>query len=229
MSYEQETQLPAVIVLMGVPGAGKGTLAARLCKERSMVHISTGDLFRKHIEMGTELGRQAKECIDQGLLVPDELTLRMLSDRLDYMDVGNARVILIDGFPRTFEQARALLAEIPHLRAILLTIDENCMRRRLSGRLTCPACNQIYNVHYPNYRPKVGGHCDACPEQVLRQRDDDATEGLAEKRWATFVKQTIPAVEFYKALGKVVEYDGETIGALPIEDLLSNPALFERQ
>lgn len=211
----------AVIVLLGAPGAGKGTLAARLCSAAPLVHISTGDLFRQHIREGTSLGKQAKECIDQGLLVPDVVTLGMLLDRLDQPDIeSNDCGVIIDGFPRTFDQAAALFNEAPHLRAILLDIDQRCSFHRIAGRIGCPSCGHIYCTEHIGYRPKKAGFCDTCPDQGLIKREDD-NEELMEKRWNSFVKQTGPAIEFYKSLGRVVEYDAHSISGIPIEEILT--------
>lgn len=210
----------AVIVLLGAPGAGKGTLAARLCAAASLVHVSTGDLFREHIRNGTSLGKQAKECIDQGLLVPDTVTLGMLLDRLEQPDIESNDVgVIIDGFPRTFDQAAALFDEAPQLYAILLDIDQPCSFHRIAGRVGCPSCGRIYNTEHIGYRPKKTGFCDTCPDQGLVKREDD-TEELMEKRWNSFVKQTGPAIEFYKNLGRLIEYDAHAISCMPTKEIL---------
>lgn len=209
-----------VIVLLGAPGSGKGTLAARLCTAAPLVHISTGDLFREHMQKGTELGQEAKRCVDQGLLVPDQLTLDMLLERLEQPDIADTeKGIVIDGFPRTFEQARALINEAPHLKAILLDIDRECLSKRILGRLGCPACGRIYNTNQAEYLPKREGHCDTCPEQELLKREDDR-EDLLDKRWNTYLKQTVPAVQFYRGMGRLIKCNAHSIDRRPVEDIL---------
>lgn len=212
-----------VIVLLGAPGSGKGTLATRLCAAAPLIHISTGDLFRQHMQNGTELGREAKRCIEQGLLVPDQLTLDMLLERLEQPDVAKTESgVIIDGFPRTFEQARVLINEAPHLRAILIEIDKESLAKRVLGRVSCPACGRIYNTNHKDYFPRKSGFCDTCPDQGLVKREDDCEE-LLEKRWNSYIKQTKPAVEFYRGLGCLVDYT--ILSQLPAEEILKQLAL----
>ena len=174
------------------------------------------------MEKGTELGREAKRCIDQGLLVPDKLTMDMLLERLDQPDIAETDDgIVIDGFPRTFNQATALLNEAPHLRAILLEIDQRRMKERILGRLGCPTCGRIYSTNIVSYRPKIDGFYDACPDQGLVKRADDCEE-LLDKRWNSYIKQTVPAIEFYKAMGRLVDYGAHSVERLSIVDILKS-------
>lgn len=197
------------IVLVGPPGAGKGTQAAFLAKNLSIPHISTGDLFRANISQGTELGKQAKAYMDAGNLVPDEVTIGMAKDRMSQADAVNG--FLLDGFPRNVAQAEALdamlEAEGMKLDAVLdLEVPEDEVVKRIAGRRICR--NDSAHVFHVTYTPpKQEGVCDVCGGE-LYQRDDDSEETV-RTRLEVYHTQTEPIIDHYKAQGLVV-----TISAL---------------
>ncbi|MEV4330309.1 adenylate kinase [Streptomyces sp. NPDC049597] len=197
------------IVLVGPPGAGKGTQAAYLAKNLSIPHISTGDLFRANISQGTELGKQAKSYMDAGNLVPDEVTIGMAKDRMSQPDAVNG--FLLDGFPRNVGQAEALdgmlQGEGVTLDAVLdLEVPEDEVVKRIAGRRVCR--NDSAHVFHVTYTPpKAEGVCDECGGE-LYQRDDDSEETV-RKRLEVYHTQTEPIIDYYKAQGLVV-----TISAL---------------
>ncbi|MER6122291.1 adenylate kinase [Streptomyces sp. NPDC001795] len=197
------------IVLVGPPGAGKGTQAAFLAKNLSIPHISTGDLFRANISRQTELGKLAKSYMDAGNLVPDEVTIAMAKDRMEQHDAENG--FLLDGFPRNVSQAEALdemlKAEGMKLDAVLdLEVPEDEVVKRIAGRRICR--NESAHVFHVSYKaPKVDGVCDVCGGE-LYQRDDDSEETV-RKRLEVYHTQTEPIIDYYKAQGLVV-----TISAL---------------
>jgi adenylate kinase len=197
------------IVLVGPPGAGKGTQAAFLAKNLSIPHISTGDLFRANISQGTELGKQAKSYMDAGNLVPDEVTIAMARDRMSQPDAEKG--FLLDGFPRNVSQAealdKALAADGVKLDAVLdLEVPEDEVVRRIAGRRVCR--NESAHVFHVTYHPpKQEGVCDICGGE-LYQRDDDSEETV-RRRLEVYHTQTEPIIEHYQAQGLVV-----TISAL---------------
>ncbi|QKW08621.1 adenylate kinase [Streptomyces sp. NA04227] len=197
------------IVLVGPPGAGKGTQAAFLAKNLSIPHISTGDLFRANISQGTELGKQAKAFMDAGNLVPDEVTIGMAKDRMEQPDAENG--FLLDGFPRNVSQAEALdetlKTESMKLDAVLdLEVPEDEVVKRIAGRRICR--NDSAHVFHVTYSaPKQEGVCDTCGGE-LYQRDDDS-EDTVRKRLEVYHTQTEPIIDYYRAQGLVV-----TISAL---------------
>lgn len=197
------------IVLVGPPGAGKGTQAAFLAKNLSIPHISTGDLFRANISQQTELGKLAKSYMDKGELVPDEVTIAMAKDRMEQPDAESG--FLLDGFPRNVSQAEALdemlQAEGMNLDAVLdLEVPEDEVVRRIAGRRICR--NDSAHVFHVAYKaPKKEGVCDVCGGE-LYQRDDDSEETV-RKRLEVYHTQTEPIIDYYKAQGLVV-----TISAL---------------
>ncbi|GAA1173968.1 adenylate kinase [Streptomyces hebeiensis] len=197
------------IVLVGPPGAGKGTQAAYLAKNLSIPHISTGDLFRANISQGTPLGKQAKAYMDAGNLVPDEVTIAMAQDRMAQPDAENG--FLLDGFPRNVSQAealdRALADDGVHLDAVLdLEVPEDEVVKRIAGRRICRK-NSAHVFHESYSPPKEPGVCDACGGE-LYQRDDDS-EATVRTRLEVYHTQTEPIIDHYKAQGLVV-----TISAL---------------
>ena len=197
-----------VVILLGPPGAGKGTQAKRLGAELSLPHISTGDLFRENLKNDTELGRKAKGYMADGGLVPDELVLDMLFDRVDREDCAGG--YLLDGFPRTVAQAEALdarleqLATSPVVTVPELVVPDELILERITGRRTCAACGNIQHVKFDP--PKVDGTCDACGGQ-LEQRADDKPEVVAE-RLEVYHAQTAPIVDHYGPRGIVTKIDG---------------------
>ncbi|MCX4410830.1 adenylate kinase [Streptomyces sp. NPDC059837] len=211
------------IVLVGPPGAGKGTQAAFLAKNLGIPHISTGDLFRANISQGTELGKQAKAYMDAGKLVPDEVTIGMAKDRMEQPDAVNG--FLLDGFPRNVSQAEALdemlKAEGMKLDAVLdLEVPEDEVVKRIAGRRICR--NDSSHVFHVTYKqPKSEGVCDVCQGE-LYQRDDDSEETV-RTRLEVYHTQTEPIIDYYatqglvvtiSALGKVEEVTGRAMEAL---------------
>lgn len=195
-----------VLVLLGPPGAGKGTQAEQLCSELSLPHISTGDLFRENRAGGTELGKTAQSFMDKGQLVPDELVVDMLFDRVSRPDCGAG--FLLDGFPRTVPQAEALEGRLPEdavVRALVLEVPDDELAARLSGRLTCRACGAMYHQRFSP--PATEGACDKCGGQVY-QREDDSPE-VVQKRLAVYREQTLPLVDFYESRGLLTQVDGD--------------------
>ncbi|MEU6482841.1 adenylate kinase [Streptomyces sp. NPDC046887] len=208
------------IVLVGPPGAGKGTQAAFLAKNLSIPHISTGDLFRANISQGTELGKQAKSYMDAGNLVPDEVTVGMAQDRMEQSDAEHG--FLLDGFPRNVAQAEALDAMLDRegmkLDAVLdLEVPEDEVVKRIAGRRICR--NDSAHVFHVAYKqPKAAGVCDACGGE-LYQREDDSEETV-RKRLEVYHTQTEPIIDYYKAQGLVA-----TISALGQVDEVTGRAM----
>ena len=186
------------IIMLGAPGAGKGTQAKKIAEKYQIPHISTGDIFRANIKNGTELGNKAKTYMEQGLLVPDELVCDLVVDRVKQDDCANGYVL--DGFPRTIPQAErqkvdyAVNVEVP---------DENIIRR-MGGRRACLACGATYHVE--NIPPKKEGICDVCGAELVL-RDDDKPETV-KKRLDVYHEQTQPLIDYYTNAGVLVEVDG---------------------
>jgi adenylate kinase len=195
------------LVFLGAPGAGKGTQAAVIANNLGVAHIASGDLFRQAVEKGTELGKSVKAYMDKGALVPDELTIQLISERLNEPDCKNGCVF--DGFPRTMEQARALdkiMAERGSTidKAVYIEVPEEALLKRLTGRWICRKCQTPY--HEVNSPPKIPGVCDKCGGE-LYQRSDDKEETIRERLKVYFV-QTTPLLDYYKAAGKLAAIDG---------------------
>ena len=195
------------IIMLGAPGAGKGTQAKMIADKYSIPHISTGDIFRANIKNGTELGKKAKEYMDQGLLVPDELTVNLVIDRVAQDDCKNGYVL--DGFPRTIPQAESLDAALSEMGAkidyaINVEVPDENIINRMSGRRACLACGATYHiVHIPT---KVEGICDRCGSETVL-RDDDKPETV-KKRLDVYHEQTQPLIDYYSGKGALVEVDG---------------------
>ncbi|SMB88922.1 Adenylate kinase [Thermanaeromonas toyohensis ToBE] len=195
------------LVLLGPPGAGKGTQAQEISRRLEIPHISTGDMFRAAIRSGTELGRKAKEYLEAGLLVPDEVTIGLVKDRLSRRDCEGG--FLLDGFPRTVPQAQALddwLAERALKLDAVLDIEapREVLLIRLTGRRICPACGATYHVVYNP--PQQPGRCDACGGELI-QRQDDREETVRE-RLEVYDRQTFPLKEYYRQRGVLYEING---------------------
>lgn len=202
------------LILLGPPGAGKGTQAKRVIEEFDIPHISTGDIFRKNIKEKTELGQKVEGLLAEGKLVPDELTIEIVWDRLDQEDCKNG--FLLDGFPRTIPQAEALdegLAKrgLKLDRVLNIDVDKDSLVKRLSGRRVCPNCGASY--HIDNNPTKVEGICDACQTPVI-QREDDKEETVLD-RIKVYDSQTKPLVDFYSKQDLVFTVDG----TLPIDEI----------
>lgn len=195
------------IVMLGVPGAGKGTQAKKIAAKYNVPHISTGDIFRANIKEGTELGNKAKSYMDQGLLVPDELTLELVMDRFAKDDCRNGYVL--DGFPRTIPQAEALYNALKAKGekmdyAINVAVPDEKIIDRMSGRRACVACGGTFHVVYNP--TKVEGICDLCGGKLIL-RDDDKPETV-QKRLNVYHEQTQPLIDYYKNEGILMEVDG---------------------
>lgn len=196
------------LILMGLPGAGKGTQAEKISEKYGVPHISTGDMFRLAIKEGTELGKKAKRYLDEGALVPDEVTNGIVEERLSKDDCKKG--FLLDGFPRTIPQAEALQQITEKLNkkldyVIHVDVPEEKLLERLTGRRVCPTCGATY--HVVNNPPKREGICDKDDAKLI-QRDDD-TEETVGKRLAVNLEQTKPLLEFYEKLGIVVTVNGD--------------------
>lgn len=195
------------IIMLGAPGAGKGTQAKKIAAKYSIPHISTGDIFRANIKNGTELGNKAKTYMDQGLLVPDELVVDLVVDRVKQDDCTNGYVL--DGFPRTIPQAEALdkaLAAIGEKMDYAIDVDvpdENIVHR-MSGRRACVGCGATYHLEYAP--TKTEGICDACGKELIL-RDDDKPETV-KKRLGVYHEQTQPLIDYYTNAGILKTVDG---------------------
>lgn len=205
------------IVLLGGPGVGKGTQAQKLSAEYKIAHISTGDILRQAIKDGTEMGLMAKTYMDRGALVPDDVVIGIIKDRLAQSDAKSG--FILDGFPRTVPQAQALdeltlNMDMPLDAVINIKADAEVIVQRLSGRRTCKDCQAIYHVLYSP--PKKEGICDRCGGQ-LYQRDDDKEETI-RKRLDVYEKQTSPLLEYYHNSGKLMEVPGD----VPIDEVYEN-------
>lgn len=195
------------IIMLGAPGAGKGTQAKKIADKYQIPHISTGDIFRANIKEGTELGKKAKSYMDQGQLVPDELTLELIMDRFQNPDCKNGYVL--DGFPRTIPQAEALTEALAKKGetidyAINVEVPDENIINRMGGRRACLACGSTYHIVYAPTR--VEGICDRCGEKLVL-RDDDKPETV-KNRLNVYHNQTQPLIEYYTSQGKLAEVDG---------------------
>lgn len=204
------------IIMLGAPGAGKGTQAKMIADKYGVPHISTGDIFRANIKNGTELGMEAKKYMDQGLLVPDELTVRILLDRVAQDDCKNGYVL--DGFPRTIPQAEVLDSELTKLGdhidyAINVDVPDENIVKRMSGRRACLTCGATYHIeHVP---PKKEGICDVCGSELVL-RDDDKPETV-KNRLNVYHEQTQPLIVFYTEKGVLKTVDG----TVPMEEVFA--------
>lgn len=195
------------IIMLGAPGAGKGTQAKKLADKYRIPHISTGDIFRANIKNGTELGKKAKEYMDAGALVPDELTVDLVMDRLAQADCDQGYIL--DGFPRTIHQAEKLTEALSTRggeidAAVNVDVPDQSIIRRMSGRRVCPGCGASYHVeHIP---PRKEGICDRCGAELIIREDDK--EETVKKRLAVYHEQTQPLIDYYGAKGLVVDIDG---------------------
>lgn len=193
------------IILLGAPGAGKGTQAAILAQQLKLSHVATGDLFRQALEQGTELGKQAKSYMEQGKLVPDDITIQMVLQRLADVNSG----VVLDGFPRNLEQAQALDKALAKQgkaigQVVYIKVSDQQLLRRLSSRWICRNCQTPY--HATNSPPRVRGKCDRCGGE-LYQRPDDKEETVKE-RLKVYATQTEPLIDYYSRAGKLREIDG---------------------
>lgn len=195
------------LIMLGAPGAGKGTQALLLSKEYTIPQISTGDMFRGHIKNQTELGKKAKEYMDQGLLVPDELVVEIVKDRIGKEDCRNG--FILDGFPRTIPQAKALDEALTKMgicldRAVNVNVPDDHIIRRMSGRRVCPKCGASYHLEFN--KPLKESICNECGTSLI-QRDDDQEETV-RKRLEIYHEQTKPLIDYYQNKGILLTVDG---------------------
>ncbi|MBQ8932960.1 MAG: adenylate kinase [Lachnospiraceae bacterium] len=207
------------IVMLGAPGAGKGTQAVNIAKEFGIPHISTGDIFRANIKNQTELGMKAKSYMDQGALVPDDITIGMLLDRIADNDCKNGFVL--DGFPRTIPQAESLKAalslqdtRIDH--AVDIEVPDEVITSRMGGRRSCPKCGGTYHIVFN--APKKEGICDNCGSELVQRADDKPETVLA--RLKTYHEQTQPLIDFYEKEGVLDTVDGTKKPDEVLKDIL---------
>lgn len=198
------------LILLGAPGSGKGTQAGYLKNNWQLLHISTGDILRAEVRADSELGREAKAYMESGELVPDDLIIRMMEERLK--SIGDANGYILDGFPRTVAQAEALdnmLARIVHKLdcVVNLEVADTELIRRLTGRRVCSSCGAVF--HVDTMQPKVAGICDNCGDKLI-QRKDDQLDAIIN-RLEVYKAQTMPLIEYYQARKMLVTIDG-TIG-----------------
>ena len=192
------------VILLGAPGAGKGTQAVRIAAAMNIPHISTGDIFRKNIKEKTPVGLKAKSYIDRGQLVPDEVVVEIVQQRIDEDDCKNG--FLLDGFPRTIPQAEALdRMGIVIDRVIDIEVDDETIARRVSGRRACPGCGSTYHVDYK--RPAVEGVCDRCGDTLVQRKDDHPD--TVRERLHVYHEQTEPLKSYYAAAGKLTIVEGQ--------------------
>ncbi len=196
------------LVFLGAPGAGKGTQAAITSRKMGLAHVASGDLFRQAVEKGTDLGKSVKAYLDKGALVPDEVTVQLILERIKEPDCKAGCVF--DGFPRTVDQARALDKMLSGRgqtidKAVYIEVPEEALLKRLSGRWICSKCQTPY--HEISSPPKVSKICDRCGGQLYQRSDD--TPATITKRLKVYFDQTAPVLDYYKAEGKLVRVDGE--------------------
>lgn len=196
------------LILLGPPGAGKGTQAAGIVEKYKIPHISTGDIFRQNIKEGTELGKKAKEYMDQGLLVPDELTVGLVTDRISQPDCGNG--FMLDGFPRNVSQAVQLDAFLKNNgialdKVINIEVDKEKLVARAVGRRICKSCGATYHIEFnPS---KEEGVCDICKEDLYQRADDN--EETVSKRIQVYLDETKPLADYYSKVGIIADIDGQ--------------------
>jgi len=196
------------LVFLGAPGAGKGTQAAIISRKFGLAHIASGDLFRQSVEKGTELGKSVKAYMDKGALVPDKVTIQLISERLNEPDCKLGCVF--DGFPRTIEQAKALDKMLAGRgwaidKAVYIEVPEQELLKRLGGRWICRKCQTPY--HEVTSPPKTPGNCDKCGGELYQRSDDN--EETVKERLKVYFAQTTPVFDYYKKDGKLVSVDGK--------------------
>ncbi len=207
------------IILLGAPGAGKGTQAKTLAKKLNLAHISTGDILRQNVACGSLLGRQAKDYMDKGLLVPDELVTKMVAARLN--DPDTKKGFILDGYPRNIAQAKSLDALLKKQNkdidyVVDLVASEPVIIQRLSGRLACSKCNA--NFHIKNMPPKKDMICDNCGGRLYQRTDDK--EETVKKRLAVYVKESRPLIEYYKLKRKLHQINADEEAQTVLDEII---------
>lgn len=203
------------VVILGPPGVGKGTYASAISRAFGIPHISTGELLRREIAAGTELGVKARYFVERGLLVPDEIVNQVLCNYLSLEECRRGYVL--DGYPRTISQARFLESLAPANAAVALRASIETIVSRLAGRLYCPACGRVYHV---TWRPPTReGFCDTCGTPLARRSDDDPS--VVAKRVRIYYEEVSEVVEFYRKLGKLLEFDANVDSVVGVPKLLS--------
>lgn len=197
------------IILLGPPGAGKGTLSSKILKEKNAVQIATGDIFRYNISNKTELGMKAKSFMDKGDLVPDELTIDLVWDTFDKLDKEENTIVLFDGFPRNMKQAKALDCGMEERnteisKVVYFNVDSQILIDRITGRRVCPDCGETY--HIKNHKPEKEGICDRCGGKLIQRNDDNYD--TVKNRINIYNEQTSPLIDYYKEAGKLITIDG---------------------
>jgi adenylate kinase len=217
LTADTSTQDPLVIILLGPPGAGKGTHAAPLKEQLNIPHISTGDILREHIAEKTALGQKASDYINKGQLVPDNLILDMVFVRIAKEDCQDGYIL--DGFPRTIEQAEAFGRKIKnhaHLVVIHFKVPDNILIERISGRLACKTCKHVYHKHFSP--PKKADICDVCRSYLFQRKDD--TPHVIKKRLTVYHSQTQPLIDYYDQKSVLYDINAQKAPHEVYEDLL---------
>lgn len=196
------------IIFLGAPGAGKGTQAAAVAQQLNLVHIASGDLFRQALEQGTKLGIRAKSYMEKGVLVPDEITIQMVLERMAAPDCETG--VILDGFPRNLPQAealdKALIQQSKAIdKAVYIKVSKEELLKRLSGRWICRHCQTVYNII--DSPPEVWGKCDKCGGELYQRPDDTAQ--TVKKRLEVYFAETAPLIDYYARRGKLLVIDGE--------------------
>ncbi len=196
------------VILLGAPGAGKGTQVTNIAQNLNLVQMSTGDLFRQAAAEGTELGKQAQAYMKEGKLVPDEITIKMVMEKMAVVDKKSG--VVFDGFPRTLKQAEALDKALKETKkkidkVVYIKVGEEELLKRLSGRWICRNCQTPY--HSVSSPPKVAGKCDKCGGELYQRTDDQAE--TVKKRLKVYFAETAPLIDYYKKAGKLLEINGE--------------------
>ncbi len=201
------------LVFIGPPGIGKGTYASILSKKYGIPHISTGDIFREEIAKGTELGKKVKEYVEKGLLVPDEIVIEVVKQRLSQPDCQKG--FILDGFPRTLRQAEALDQMTKIDAAILFEAPVEVIIERVSGRLVCPKCGAIYHVKWRP--PKKPGICDVCGSKLVRRKDNEPD--VVRRRYEIYLQTFTPIIDYYRKKGLLIEINAAREAEEVIADL----------
>ncbi|WP_296113477.1 adenylate kinase [uncultured Anaerococcus sp.] len=197
------------IILLGPPGAGKGTLSSKILDSKKAVQIATGDIFRYNISNKTELGLKAKSYMDKGDLVPDELTIDLVWDAFDNLEDAEDTLVLFDGFPRNLDQARALDKGMEERnteisKAVYFDVSDEILIERITGRRVCEDCGETYHIKFN--KPEKEGLCDKCGGKLIQRNDDN--EETVRNRISVYNKHTSPLIDYYEEAGKLVKIDG---------------------